>query len=111
MKCGICSRGRKEILEDCIVESKVTETTEVEVFYITGTNQLICPRCASEKLLPLGYGGNAYLTYHAHSKKFSKMQGIKLDNSQIILEDDTNSNREAAQIEGRDRIEKMMAQI
>ena len=112
MKCGICGRSHEQIIEECVILTKVTSSTEVEVFYLASTNQLICSRCASEKLIPLSYRGKPYLKYHVESKKYRKMKGIKVDTSPIVLEDDdTISNREVSLIESRDKIEKMMAQI
>ena len=112
MKCGRCERTKLDIVGSCVVENKITEKTKVEVFFITTTNQLICSRCVSEKLVPLGYNGKPYFTYYPNNCKVEKMEGIKINTKPIKLHEDyTNAEREAMEIEQRSKIEKMMSQI
>lgn len=79
MVCAKCGRTAREIVLDSVEITKIAEKTEVDVFYVSVHDKLVCPSCVSEHMPVLKYEALPYLRYMPSTGKMMGIKGVHID--------------------------------
>lgn len=69
MKCAVCGRDHNKIIDQNIKTSHVKRDVEVDLFFKSSGDLLVCSRCVATHIIPLKNGGKKVVGYLTKSDK------------------------------------------
>lgn len=69
MKCSVCDRDHNKIIAQNIKVTNLKRDMEVELFYKSSNDLLVCSRCVATYVIPLKNGGKHVVGYLPKNNK------------------------------------------